>query len=233
MVLIYIAIIDDDITFLNQLYNRVLMLEKDIKIDKFSDAKHFLEKSTIKKYDLLFLDIDMPNISGLEISSCISKEFDNTYIIFITNREDLVLKAFNRNVIGFVPKSNLDADWLHISERIISFFNNTTTCLNTSDGSITLLNNEILYFERELRKIYLYTIDYKKFQVFYPTIQKVNELIDSSFLFQINRSIVVNINHIIRYDYPVIKLKNCTVDFYLTKNRRDHFIMKYLKNRMG
>lgn len=54
--------------------------------------------------DLLFLDIEMPGKSGLEIRDELEKSGDKGLIIFITNHSEKIWDAFGRNVIGFFAK---------------------------------------------------------------------------------------------------------------------------------
>ena len=43
-----------------------------------------------KYYDILFLDIDMPSIDGINLAQTYLQKHNNTIIIFITNKYDLL-----------------------------------------------------------------------------------------------------------------------------------------------
>ena len=46
------------------------------EVDCFSSAQSFLEKYALNKYDALFLDIDMPEITGFRLTTIIRKFTD-------------------------------------------------------------------------------------------------------------------------------------------------------------
>lgn len=58
----------------------------------FDDGQRLLERMKSDKFDMIFLDIDMPKMSGIDLADEIHKREPEANIIFVTNREDLVLK---------------------------------------------------------------------------------------------------------------------------------------------
>ena len=54
--------------------------------------------------DVLVLDIEMPTANGIEIKNQLARESKGPLIIFATNYEDAISRAFNTNVIGFLVK---------------------------------------------------------------------------------------------------------------------------------
>lgn len=62
--------------------------------------------SHISCFDILFLDIEMTDISGIEIV----KELTQYHldIIFVTSHTEMIRQCFHRNVIGFVEKEHLE-----------------------------------------------------------------------------------------------------------------------------
>lgn len=57
-----------------------------------------------EKPDILILDVEMPQENGIDVKDRLAKEADGPLIIFATNYQDAISKAFNRNVIGFLVK---------------------------------------------------------------------------------------------------------------------------------
>lgn len=101
-----IAICDDDKEFVDE----VLLICKECiqdrsKIVTFYDGKELLEYS--EDIDLIILDIEMPNINGIEVKNEIQKINDKTLIIFVTNHCEFVMDAFGINVLGFIVKNKL------------------------------------------------------------------------------------------------------------------------------
>ncbi len=79
------AICDDDPTILDYLYAQISKEFKrqgaDIHIDKFTSGKDFLNAHKIEPYDVVFLDIDMPEISGFDIAEKNKRQQTHSYNI--------------------------------------------------------------------------------------------------------------------------------------------------------
>ncbi len=229
--MIKIAIVDDDPLFVERIYNMIMHLEEDKAIRKYTDPTIFISDICNDSPNLIFLDIEMPQLSGIEISKFISNSFEDVFIIFLTNRDELVFKAFNKNVIGFIPKSRIEEEWKNMEIKIKNLFENCCSILKTSDGVISMAKKDILFFERISRKLYLYTIDGLKYQLYYSSIQELIQLLNYNQIYLINKSEGINLKYITSYKNPIIRLKNCTNDFYLSKYRKDDFLLKYFNSR--
>lgn len=61
-------------------------------------------------FDLCFLDIEMPQIDGIALAEQITKRIDNTIIVFISAREDMVFNCFKASPLYFIRKRFFKAD---------------------------------------------------------------------------------------------------------------------------
>ena len=111
------AICDDEQTMLNYLYEHISVEFKrqsvDIHIDKFTSGKFFLETHKAEPFEVVFLDIRMPDIDGFDVAAEIRKISEKAYIIFITTENALVYDSFSFQPFDFIPKippSELSAD---------------------------------------------------------------------------------------------------------------------------
>lgn len=57
-----------------------------------------------EKLDLLFLDVEMSGISGIELKDAIMKENMIWRIAFVTSHMEIIYRAFSQKTIGFIPK---------------------------------------------------------------------------------------------------------------------------------
>ena len=62
-------------------------------IYEYQTGGKLLEEITKQKIEVVFLDIDMPGMSGMETANCLMEQCPLLNIIFLTNREDLVFQA--------------------------------------------------------------------------------------------------------------------------------------------
>ncbi len=59
-------------------------------------------------YDLILLDIEMPGITGMELSEKIKPYLPNVKIIFITSHMEYAIDAFELSIFRYVPKNDLE-----------------------------------------------------------------------------------------------------------------------------
>lgn len=104
-----IAVCDDDKIMLDCVCERISeecrRQDAEIYVDKFSSGKDFLNANKTEPYDVVFLDIRMPDIGGFDVAAEIRKLSDKAYIIFITNENTLVYDSFNFQPFDFIPKT--------------------------------------------------------------------------------------------------------------------------------
>ncbi len=80
-------------------------LEENLIIKEFCDGKEALEQQG--ELDILLLDMEMPNVNGLEVKQRMEQEDANVMIIYLTGHSELVFDGFGRNVLAFVQKSEI------------------------------------------------------------------------------------------------------------------------------
>ncbi len=123
--MINIAICDDDTIFLSIIKNEIevelLKNKLDFYIDTYDNSEKLLEIVNSINYDLLFLDIDMPNITGIELVNNYFNKSD-IGIVFVSNRDDLVFDALRCQPINFIRKQHLRDELPTVIESFIKRF---------------------------------------------------------------------------------------------------------------
>lgn len=89
-----VAVCDDQEIFLKAVYNEVKSLSY-LEISLFDDSTKLAEEiKNGEYYDLFILDIEMPNLDGMELAKVIKEHIKNPVIIFLTSYTDYVYNAF-------------------------------------------------------------------------------------------------------------------------------------------
>lgn len=151
---IQIGICDDEDIILRVIAESVrnILAQQDCagEIDKFSSAKELCRALDKKKYALLLLDIDMPDMDGITLAKKIREKYQESDIIFISNREDRVFDAFCVHPFGFVRKSmflkdiaNVLGEWLKKEDNL----SQTISLQVPGEGMILLPIKDIVYIE--------------------------------------------------------------------------------------
>ena len=109
-----IAVVDDDKKFM-AIYKQIiasLFSEHHVKteINDFFSGKEFIKSLSITKYDLVFMDIDMPEVSGIDIAAELRNNKQNLDIIFVSAHPHFVFEAIRFTPYRFIRKSNFKAE---------------------------------------------------------------------------------------------------------------------------
>lgn len=112
--MIRIAIVDDEQIILNSIHKKIQDILNELNIEfeiqDFTSGKTALKEITEKVFDIIFLDIDMPDVSGMTIAKKIRIQEENLEIVFITNKDELVYDAIKVVPFRFIRKSRFDEE---------------------------------------------------------------------------------------------------------------------------
>lgn len=217
--MIDIAIVDDDIHFLNFITDKILKLNNDIKIFSYNNPHDFM--NDIDRYKYVLLDIEMPEINGINLSKQLRN--NDISIFFITIHKEMMINAFGKNVEGFILKDNIE-DGL---SNLIDFIDKQeekkylNLVINHNEIKIDLCN--ILSINYSLRDIEYCLTNNKRMIQKNANLKDVQKLLNKDFI-QISRNCIVNINYV---DY----IKNGNLYINNTKYKISRRRMKNLKIR--
>ena len=113
------AIVDDEplaVELLASYVKKIPFLELDGKYSNATDALHGIAEQPV---DLLFLDIQMPELNGLELSKMLP---DNTRIVFTTAFNQYAVDGFRANALDYLLKPISYADFLEACNKAMQWF---------------------------------------------------------------------------------------------------------------
>lgn len=159
----HIAICDDESKILNNIYTKIegCFKEQGIEAAYFctTESEKMMEQLQTQKVDVLFLDIDMPHLSGMDIAAYLNENKLSTILVFVTSQDALVYKTFVYRPFGFVRKSYMDEELGELTERIVKELYDRKKELTITKGQeiIRIVMHDILYIEAEGNYLNLYT----------------------------------------------------------------------------
>lgn len=214
--MIKIAVCDDEMEICS-LIERVLIkildeqcMEHDI--DVYNSGEELCEKLKLGDrsydYDLLLLDIEFPKMNGVETGRYIREKLKNQImqIVYISSNQCYAMELFDMRPLNFLIKP-IDENAVR---TVLQQFNN----INEKDRYIFRFKkghnfykipvNNIVYFERKGRKIYIHLHDEQ--YDYYDSLELINENLQNfNFLF-VHKSYLVNYRFvkIMAYDHIVL-----------------------------
>lgn len=146
-----IAICDDENRILEDLSRMVLELIPDADVSAFGEGRALIESAGKAGYDVVLLDIDMPDLNGLEVAAFFQAADRKPLIIFVTSHDELVYDSLQLHPFGFVRKSYLDKELKKVLEDAVEEVSSRDKhfFFHTTSGDIKLQLDDILYFEAE------------------------------------------------------------------------------------
>lgn len=104
-------IIDDEYLARQRLIKLLENFEDITLVGECRNGNEAIEKITLKEPDLIFLDIQMPDMNGFNV---ISRLQHKPYVIFTTAYDTYALKAFEINAVDYLLKP-FDEERLHVT----------------------------------------------------------------------------------------------------------------------
>ena len=159
-----IAICDDDEYDRSAVWEIVsgILSQKQIQseIEQHKRGVDLLDELIQKKYDLILLDIQMPEISGFMAAEQIYSMTGGDNLIFVSNEEDMVFQSLQFRPFRFVRKSQLKQDLtMAINSWIEKNSDDEYIEIKLNSGTVTLPLNEIVYMEIKNHILHIHTLE--------------------------------------------------------------------------
>ncbi len=185
----------------------------DIKVDIFLSCEDLFERvQSSVNYHLIFLDIEFPNMNGVNLSKKIRLGMGDirTQIIFISAKDSYAMELFSVQPFDFIVKPVKKERLYPCISKFIKYYANSsmffTYTLENMKHKIAI--SEIIYIQSERKKLKLITsngviICYHKFSDAVTNEMKNDMVV-------VKRGLAVNINHIVDTDFETVVLSNGT-----------------------
>ena len=155
--------------------------------------------------DLFFLDINMPEISGLSLAKIIHKKVQ---IIFTTAYREFAIDGFNLNVVDYLLKPISFDRFLQAVQRVAQSEiteNSTDFMFVRSDRKMVKIDfNTILYIESLSDYVKIFTSE--KTIVIRETISSLEEKLPVKKFIRIHRSFIISLQNITSYTNEFIEI---------------------------
>lgn len=200
-----IAICDDQTEFTEHLYK--LIKESFAKYDyglagiQIYQNGHTLlqDYDTGTKFDIIFLDIEMPPISGMEVADKIRKMDSDVFLIFVTNFSDFMRASFKVEAFDFLEKPISQENIDEVLTRCIRKYEQQHghIVVKTNLGMATLYLNHVIYIKSDLHYVTFVLLHQKGPIRSKMTLNEVQQLLHPFQQFiRCHQSYIVNLDYV-------------------------------------
>ena len=228
-----IAICDDEKAIREQI-NKLIEKEKpDACPDLYKTGDSLLDAG--KQFDIVFLDIQMDGMDGIETAKKLRERDEDTILIFITGIREYVFKAFDVAAFHYLLKPIEEDKFREVFGRAKKELEKRkkqrreTIFIKTRKRSYTLEKDSILYIESRAKKVEIHTAG-ETIEA-YASMNEMEAQLGDGF-YRCHRGYLVNMAYVTEYDSKSLTLNNGEY-VYLAKEKYGEFVkayMRYLRN---
>lgn len=170
---------------------------EDFQVEWLTTAFDFVEGGT--SADLIFMDIGLPGINGMEAAKALRSYDTETTLIFVTDLAQYAVKGYEVDALDFMVKPVSYPDFALRMSRAMSVIKRNTgrsVFASTKDGLRVMPISQISYVEVVRHNLIYHLVDGEEPFSIRGSLGKVEEdLADTTFV-RISKSCIVNMDHV-------------------------------------
>lgn len=205
-----VLICDDDKYIVNEIKNNLNAYTDKHKIafdiDSFYSGINILNSNN--RYDMAFIDIEMPLVNGLTLSTQLKKVNSNIIIFIITSHESYLDDAMDLDVFRYLSKPIDNDRFFRALNTAINYYHSNTQIITLEyyDEYYSVFTSDIVYITTEERKAVIITRQKK-----YYTNKKLSywkeKLKDYDYFAQPHYSYLVNLRYVSDFNKTQLNIK--------------------------
>ena len=219
-----IAVVDDEKAIREHICALIEEQQPGNSIEAYATGEELLASG--KRFDIVFLDIQMEGMNGIEAARSLRERQGDTVLIFITGIKEYVFDALDLYAFHYLLKPVDEGKFAKVLERAVreAARKKERRVLFIKSRNLTLDQSEILYIESRAKKVEIHTV--RQTIEIYAAMDELEGQLGEEF-YRCHRAYIVNMDCITEYDSESITLTNGD-RVYLTKKKYGEFVKAYM-----
>ena len=231
------VIIDDEPIARNILRDYIGRDERLLLAGSYKSAGDALKEIGMKQLLLIFLDINMPGISGFEMLRSMPYQ---PYVVFTTAYREYALEGFNLNAVDYLLKPFSFERFLQAVNKAYLLFASQQQDIKMiphdqdyifvkSDGKLVKININDIYFIEALRE-YVKLCTVQGNYITYQSMQHLEEKLPSEKFFRVHRSYIIALHHVQMIEGNTVLVNKMTIP--ISRSCKDEFLERIAKDKL-
>lgn len=222
-----IAVVEDEQQYRDEVcqYIEQYATEHQLQFDvtTYTDGQEIVD-DVQKHYDIIFFDIEMTQLNGMDAAKVIRERDVNVVMVFITNMAQYAIEGYEVGALDFVLKP---IDYYGFSFRLARALGrvqkkqgNLEFAINTPGGIKKLNSNDIYYIEIENRFLVYHTAEGDFSQR--GTLQSAEEMFQNYHFVKCNHWYLVNLKYVTEIEENIVHVAGSRLE--ISRRNRAHFL---------
>lgn len=201
--------LDDEplaLKLLSEFISKVDFLQLEASFSSTPAALKYISENAI---DCVFLDIEMPDLNGIELSKILNNFAKKPEIVFVSAYGNYAVEGFKLDVVDFLLKPYSFEELKNSAQKVLTSielktnksndYSNDFFFIKIDAQQVKLNSAEILYIESMRDYVKIYTKNREVPYIPLITLKKIKTLLNAPYFLQINRSQIINTSKISSY----------------------------------
>ena len=204
-----LALCDDDRSIIDEMKPILLQYANEHRfemlVDLYKNGEDLLKSDII--YDMIFLDYEMGELSGIETARILRDKNIKCAIIFVTNYPHFMIRAFEVNAFRFIEKpANQSQLYQALDDYLSMFGQDFPILLKLNRETIEVDTKDIVFLEAMGRYCLVHLPD--DHLCCAKTMAIVSRRVPKHHFIKVSRSAIINMNYIEKHNNQEILMKN-------------------------
>lgn len=198
------------------------------QLSEFSSGEDLLN-SQMDAIDLLFLDIEMKDLDGIETAKQLRKVNPHAMIIFITAFADFVFQGYEVRALNYLLKP-------YNKRKILAVLKDALAELDAEKKHYFIIEQKASVIKMALKDIYYFTSDRRKVTAIttkepFTFYGKLNDLELPDYFLRIHNRYLVNLNHVVHIESTFLYCRQEQLP--ISRKYRQALMINFARNSLG